>query len=277
MFTLFAEQEVRRVAQAAGLDPDAALAVAETLSGGQALVHFQGRTEPSISFRPHVFHRRLRPEARAAAVRAGLAGPRAGEGPAPVSQRERHALFARARLIDREAAYAACAWGLARAPGEMAHRLGFESAEALAEEARSGVAGQTALLARMIDALGLRAASMGRDWDALAIALAPERPQAAARAMAEAHARRGADEPRRPDAEAATAPLGVGARGVEVARLQRALRARDGTAPVGGVFDAPTRAAMGRFQSVQGPPRDGGASDAFWPRLRSALRRAAPV
>jgi hypothetical protein len=271
MFTLFAEQEVRRVAQTAGLDPDATLAVAEALSGGQALVHVQGRTEPSIAFRPHVFHRRLRPEARAAAVRAGLAAPRPGEGPAPTSQRERHALFARARLIDRDAAYAACAWGLARAPGEMARRLGFESAEALAEQARAGVAGQTDLLTRMIDAFGLRAALGALDWDALARALAPERPQAAAPAMAEAYARRSVARSDQPEFGAQQIPLDASPRAAKNARLSRALRPLDGRALIAGVVETQTRAAPCDDRPT------GKAFAAVWPSIRSALGRAAPV
>ncbi len=202
MFTPYAELEVRRVAQASGLDPAAALALASAASGGQALVHAHGRTEPSIAFHPHVFHRRLRPEARPAAMLAGLACRRPGELRAPAAQRARHALFARARMIDREAAYAACAWGIGRVPGEMARALGFENAEALADEARSGVAGQARLMLRMIEARGLGPAFRARDWAALAGALDPAEAGLRAAEMARAYARwRGA-----PPRAAARAP-----------------------------------------------------------------------
>lgn len=271
MFSDFVEQEVRAVAEARSMEAAALLAVAEVESGGQALVEIGGRPMPLILYEFHVFHRQLRPAARAAAIRAGLASPRWGQIPYPRSQRERYALLERARLIDREAAFAACSWGVGQVLGENARWLRYESAEALAEEATSGVAGQVRLMLRFIERKGLEAALARHDWAAFAHGYngpLHERHDYAGR-LSRAHARWRSRQP----AQTARPPLGLGSRGPAVAEAQRALVAAGAALIVDGVYGRATLSAVRGYQAANGMVRDGVVGAATWARL---LAVAAP-
>lgn len=266
MFDDFVQAEVRRVADERGIEAAALLAVVDVESGGQALVEIGGRPMPLIMFEFHVFHRHLRPAARPAAIGAGLASPRWGQIRYPRSQRERYALLARAKLIDSEAAHAACSWGVGQVLGENARWLGFESAEALADEACSGVAGQVRLMLRFIDKRGLRRAIEERDW--VRFAEGYNGPQQArhnyAGRIASAYARwRSRPAPPPP------APLlAFGARGRDVVRLQRLLAASGVPVLADGIFGPATRLAVRSFQAEHGLVRDGLVGPATWARLR---------
>jgi hypothetical protein len=274
-FSPYVEHEIRAVAAARGLDPAALLAVADVESSGRALVEVDGRSMPPILYEFHVFHRALRPERRPAAVAAGLAAPRWGDLPYPKTQAERYALFARARLVDREAACAACSWGVGQVLGENARWLGYASAEALAEEAISGVAGQLRLMLRFIDRRGLAPALAARDWTAFAAGYnGPGHARhdyagRLARAFAEWAARAPAA------AGAAARPLGLGDRGPAVAALQAALRETGRSVAVDGAFGPATRAAVLAFQVDEGLVRDGVAGPATLARIAEAARRRA--
>jgi hypothetical protein len=150
-----------------GCDPDAFAAAAWVVSGGAvAAAGAQGACPVRYEF--HVFHRRLAPSLRRRAIAQGLASPRAGLIPAPTALREHYALLNRAKLIDRDAAFSACAWGFGAVLGERASMLGYASAEALADEARSGVAGQAHAMLRLVRCRGLTDALNARDWRAFA-------------------------------------------------------------------------------------------------------------
>jgi hypothetical protein len=266
MFPAFVENEIRAVATARGIEPAALLAVVEVESGGRALYEIDGRLMPPILYEFHVFHRRLRPEARAAAIGAGVAAPRWGQIPYPATMRERYALLARAQLIDREAAFAACSWGVGQVLGENARWLGFESAEALATEAMSGVAGQVRLMLRFIERRGLEDALARRDWTAFALGYngpLQARHDYAGR-LGRARARWAGRRPSAP----APAPLAIGAKGREVERLQAALNAAGARLRLDGDFGPATRAAVLAFQVEHGLVRDGVAGPATWRRLR---------
>ncbi|MGF1657863.1 MAG: N-acetylmuramidase domain-containing protein [Rubrimonas sp.] len=269
MFSAHVETEIRRVAEARGIEPAALLAVVEVESGGKALTEVGGRPMPLILFEYHVFHRRLRPEARPGAQRSGLAAARWGEIAYPATQRERYALLARAALIDREAAHAACSWGVGQVLGENARWLGYESAEALAAEAISGVEGQVRLMLRFIAKRGLEPALAARDWTAFARGY--NGPMHAkhdyAGRMARAHARWAQARPAPP----APAPIGVGARGEAVLRVQQALVALGVRLALDGEFGAMTGAAVRAFQTRQGLVRDGIVGPETLARLESAL------
>ena len=271
MFPDFVEAEIRRVAAERGLDAAALLAVVEVESGGQALVEIGGRPMPLILFEYHVFHRQLRPAARAAAIGAGLASPRWGQIAYPRTQRERYALLARAKLIDREAAHAACSWGVGQVLGENARWLGYESAEALADEACAGVAGQVRVMLRFIDRRGLAAVLAARDW--VRFAEGYNGPQQArhnyAGRMAAAFARWQAKSV--PVAEPVEPVVSLGDRGPVVLRVQRLLTQAGARIVADGAFGPATLGAVRAFQANQGLVRDG----IVGPRTWAALRRVA--
>lgn len=276
MFNTHVELEIRAVAAERGVEAAALLAVAEVESGGQALADVGGRPMPLILYEYHVFHRQLRPAARSAAVAAGLAAPRWGMLAYPRTQRERYALLERAKLIDSDAAYAACSWGVGQVLGENARWLDYESAEALAHEAMSGVAGQVRLMMRFIERRGLRAALAACDWTAFAHGYNGPlhyRHDYAGR-MARAYAAWAGRDPAQPGRPV----LSIGARGDAVVELQLALARLGFGAEPDGVFGPATRSAVRAFQSEDGLVRDGVAGPRTWARLDARLQAlAAPT
>jgi hypothetical protein len=267
MFSDFVELEIRSVAEAFGVEAAALLAVAEVESGGQALVEIGGRPMPLILYEYHVFHRRLRPAMRAAAVAAGVAAPRWGQIPYPRSQRERYALLERARLIDNEAAFAACSWGVGQVLGENARWLDYDSAEALAVEAMSGVGGQVRLMLRFIDRKGLDRALAARDWVAFARGYngpLHHRHDYAGRMQRAWERWRARDA-----AQSADPLLAIGARGPKIAEAQKLLTDAGFPAVADGVFGPATRSAVRAFQIDQGLVRDGIIGRATWAALRA--------
>jgi hypothetical protein len=268
MFSPHVEGEIRRVAAERRIEAAALLAVAEIESGGQALVDVDGRVLPPILFEYHVFHRRLRAAQRPAAVAGGLAAPRWGQIRYPRSQRERYALLERAKLIDREAAYASCSWGVGQVLGDNASWLGYASAEALAEEAMAGVAGQVALMLRFVERRGLRDSLETRDWTAFAAGY--NGPSHARHDYAGRLARAYAAWAARAPAPVEPTPLGVGAAGERVLAVQRLLCAAGACLSVDGAFGRQTRAAVLAFQAAEGLVCDGIVGRATMARLIAA-------
>lgn len=133
-----------------GVDPAVLLAVALVETGGRSLARVGARFEPLIRFEGHYFHRLLPEALRAQARAAGLAHPRAGAVANPPGQEGRWRLLDLAAALDREAAFASTSWGLGQVMGAHGKRLGYNSAQALAEAARATVAGQLTVAARFL-------------------------------------------------------------------------------------------------------------------------------
>ncbi|MFC6489540.1 N-acetylmuramidase domain-containing protein, partial [Nitratireductor sp. GCM10026969] len=179
----------------------------------------------------------------------------------------------RAARIDRQAAYESTSWGVGQVMGAHWSWLGYESAEALVEEARSGPRGQLALMLRYIEKEDLTGALRRREWSAFArgyngpnyaknnyhlrLSLAHRR-----------HARRLAAHDRE---SAPTRTLRRGARGPEVEHLQTMLKGLGYPLVVDGVFGPQTQDAVMRFQREQGLAVDGIAGPATRERMQEAM------
>lgn len=267
MLSTTVHAEVTRIAKERSIEPATLLAVVEVKSGGRAFVEIAGRPMPLIRFEHHVFHRQLSPAARAKAISEGLACPRWGELRNPVAQRERYALLTRAKRIDREAAHAACSWGVGQILGENARWLGYESAEAMAHIACRGLDGQIAVMLRFIKRRGITDALTSRDWVRFAEgyngAAHPRHDYAGRLASAHARWRDAAAPPETPPM------LALGARGEAVARLQTMLSACGHSVTPDGVFGPATSSTLRQFQAEHGLVRDGIAGPASWARLRT--------
>lgn len=146
----------------------ALLAVIEVESGGRSFATVNGKPEPLIRFEGHYFDRFLTGDAKLEARAEGLANPKAGRIKNPRSQVGRWRLLARAIKINRIAALSSVSWGVGQVMGAHWQWLGYGSVDALAREARSGLAGQVSVMARYIDKSGLAYALRQQDWAAFA-------------------------------------------------------------------------------------------------------------
>ena len=168
MFKAQVMQAIEAAAKEAGLEPAALAAVVHIESGGRAHAVIEGRAEPLIRFEGHYFDRRLSGAKLEQARREGFAAPQAGKIANPASQAARWKLLAQAASIDRTAAYESVSWGVGQVMGAHWAWLGYGSVDALAAEARSGVAGQLRLMTRFIAKAGLANALKTHDWPAFA-------------------------------------------------------------------------------------------------------------
>lgn len=164
MFSQETIAEIEEVARKNDVDAAALLAVAEVESGGKAFAFVAGRKEPLIRFEGHYFDRLIAPSKRAAARRAGLASPKAGNVKNPRSQADRWKLLKRAMKLDRAAALQSVSWGIGQVMGSHWKALGYASPEDLVAEARASVAGQVRLMLRFIRTNGLLGKLAFRDW-----------------------------------------------------------------------------------------------------------------
>ncbi|WP_157016348.1 N-acetylmuramidase family protein [Mesorhizobium xinjiangense] len=156
------------LADPAGIDPAALLAVIDVESGGRAFARIDGRDEPLIRFEGHYFDRRLSGNRREQARAAGLASPTPGKIANPRSQSARWALFRRAAAIDHKAACESVSWGLGQVMGAHWAWLGYGNVDDLVAEARAGVAGQIRLMLRYVEKAGLTRPLKERDWPTFA-------------------------------------------------------------------------------------------------------------
>jgi hypothetical protein len=259
--------EIERVADRIGVEKAALLAIAEVESAGKAFAMVGGRKEPLIRFEGHYFDRRLPVAKRAGARAAGLAEPKAGSVKNPASQAARWALLARAAAIDHKAAHESVSWGLGQVMGAHWAWLGYADVDALVAEARAGVGGQAALMARYIDKAGLTDAIRNRDWATFARGYnGPDyKRHGYDRKIAAAYARYADGAP----AGARPAPLRAGSRGGPVHDLQARLTHAGYVVGQDGIFGGETERAVRAFQTAQGLAIDGIAG----PETMSALER----
>ena len=264
------DREIRNAVRAAigdmPIDPDAVMAAVEVESGGQTFTVIDGVQMPLILFEYHVFYRNLHQEDRAAAVASRLAAPRWGDIPYPKTQRERYELLAKASMIDAEAAHAACSWGVGQVLGENARWLGYENAVAMAEVAKSGLAGQVEIMLRFIERRGLVDALVMKDWAAFAHGYngpLHARHDYAGR-MARAYER----------ISGQTAPnvLKLGDSGPAVAELQALLGEKQD-----GIFGTATEAAVRYHQRREGLKVDGIVGPETWASLRAITGQRPPA
>lgn len=150
MFNKQTVRSVRKMAEAAGVEAEALLAVAEVESAGKAVWSVNGTPRPPIRFEGHYFYRLLPPSKRAQAVRRGLAAKRWGVVKNPNSYAGRYTMLAKAAQIHDEAAYASISIGLGQVMGEHATRLGFSSAKEMFAYASKSVANQVDIMLRFI-------------------------------------------------------------------------------------------------------------------------------
>jgi len=255
-----------------GMEPAALAAIAEVESGGRVLAKVNDRAEPLIRYEGHYFYRQLGTLKRNRAVAAGLAHPIAGRVRNPLSQTARWALLARACEVDRPAALCSCSWGVGQVMGIHWRWLEFASIDAFVAQARSGPAGQVAIMARFIRAAGLLGLIAARDWAGFARAYNgpgyranryDEKIAAAFRRLGGGDATPGRHAP---------ALLRFGDRGPAVEQLQRDLRLLGHALIADGDFGRATETALKAFQAGEGLQADG----AFGERTLAAMARRLP-
>lgn len=275
MFSKDVIKEITEMAAEHGIEPAALLAVAEVESGGKVFAVVQGRREPLIRFEGHYFDRRLAADKQARARAEGLAAPEAGAVANPASQAARWRLLERAARIDRKAAYESTSWGIGQVMGAHWTWLGYASAEAMVEEARSGAAGQLRLMLRYIEKAGLADALRRRDWEAFARGYnGPAfRRNGYHTKIARAYARHGGSGAAAPaPAPRHGALLGRGSRGEAVRDLQTMLSSLGYPLSADGIFGPATERAVKRFQR----DHEIGIDGIVGPATRRAMAKAMP-
>jgi len=258
MLTKDTIQDIAAVAREFNLEPAALLAVAEVESGGQVFAVVDDQPEPLIRFEGHYFDRRLTPEKQLRARAEKLASPVAGKIPNPRTQSGRWRLLARAAAIDRKAAYESISWGLGQVMGAHWAWLGYDSVDALVDEARGGVDGQARLMARYIEKAGLAAALTGRNWNAFARGYnGPDyrRYRYHTRISTAYQRYRGVGDELEP------ATMRLGDSGLGVRQIQVALTRHGYPLQADGLFGKRTERAVREFQRSQGLLANGVADD----------------
>ena len=269
MFARDVISEISKAAQSLDIEPAALLAVADVESGGVAFTTINGRKEPLIRFEAHYFDRRLSEKNRAIAREKGLAAPVAGAIANPGTQAARWRMLDKAAAIDAKAAYESVSWGLGQVMGAHWAWLGYASVEALVAEARSGIAGQTRLMALYIEKAGLAKALRDHDWASFARGYngPAYAGNAYDRKIAGAYASYA-------NAEGNAVSLRRGSKGTTVAQLQNDLAALGYPLTVDGIFGPVTARMVRRFQNDHALAVDGIAGPRTLTAIRSILTPA---
>lgn len=274
MFDQAVIEASQAVAERLGIDLAALLAIAEIESGGTAFALIDGHREPLIRFEGHYFDQRLDGALRQRARALGLASPVAGAVANPRRQADRWALLEKAAALDRRAAYESVSWGLGQVMGAHWKWLGFADVEGLVLEARGGVAGQIALMARYIEKAGLAAAVRERDWERFARGYnGPDHARGRYHIrIAEAHRRYSGNSGASLEAAKRPPDRRAPPDDAEFIRdLQRMLSATGHPTAIDGLNGPATTRAVRSFQKEQGLAVDGIAGPETLAALRSGL------
>jgi hypothetical protein len=254
---------IEAVATAKGIEPAALKAVIEVESGGRATSKVDGQDRPLILYEYHVFYRypHLTDAQRSKAMTKRLAARRWGAIPYVKSQSGRYAQLRRAAEINEQAAYAACSWGVGQVLGENAEWLGYGTPKKLAETCMRGVDGQVEVMLSFVKRAGLMDELHARDWRGFARRYnGSGQVDHYSRLMKSAY-KRHAGGNWQPSLVSPIA-LRVGAKGDEVADLQRKLRAQGYHLHVDGDFGPATRRMVMAFQAEHDLVADGIAGPA---------------
>ncbi len=263
-------KEIRKVAKDKKIEPEALITVAEVESGGKAYTMVDGKKLPLILYEYHVFYRTLPVAKRAEAVRRNLARRSWGSLPYKKSQSARYAQLEKAKEIDKQAAYAACSWGIGQVLGENADWLGYRNPQALAEEAMKSVAGQVRVMVRFIEKRGIMDELQRHDWAGFARRYnGPGQVAKYSAMMARAYAKHGGKGAVDDD----DTVLRIGARGDAVASLQRSLRALGYHLIIDGDYGPATQKMVADFQRDVGLTPDGIVGPATWGRIEAMTGR----
>jgi len=252
MFDSEVKKAITKIAGRLDVPLAALLAVAEVESGGRVLAKVGKRREPLIRFEGHYFDRFLSGQARDDARTLKLSSPVPGRIKNPRAQSSRWELLNRAIVINRIAALSSCSWGLGQVMGAHWKWLGYGSVDALVLEARSGVEGQVALMARYIDRANLTDSLRQLDWAKFArIYNGPSyRKNRYDEKMAAAYARYAKPEtsPQIPKLQVDDDKLMFGARGERVKQLQKQLSRIGYVLANDGFFGLVTDRVVRQFQ-----------------------------
>lgn len=231
---------IHRAAVDLGVPPAHLETVVYVESGGQAYTIIESARMPLIRWEGHYFYRYLPEHLRALGRQEGLAassGSAWGEVRNPTDQAERYAMLQRAALIDRQAAYASCSWGVGQVMGANAEWLGYDTPHAMALRAMAGIDGQLELMCRFIAKRQLVEALADAEWARFAHGYnGPGQIDYYAARMGEAYRLITRDQTPR-----------VGDRGPLVEQLQAALVAQGAEIVVDGIYGPLTQEAVERY------------------------------
>lgn len=246
------------LAKRIGVELAALIAVVKVESNGVIFADVAGMEVPLIRWEGHYFHRLLKGDKLARALKEGLASPKAGAVKNPRSQAARYEVLSRATKIDATAAYSSISIGVGQVMGSNWKSLGFESPLDMLKLASRGLAGQVELMVKYIEVNGLVDELRRKDWSAFARAY--NGPAYAKNAyhtkMAEAY--RWALKLVGGGAPVSSAGmLRMGSSGAGVRELQRLLVRAGFAVKVDGDFGPSTKKAVIEFQKKQGITADG--------------------
>jgi hypothetical protein len=264
------------------------LACIEVESNGVVFATVHGRQEPIVRWEGHYFDRLIVNGKRAEARRLGLAASKAGAVKNPSGQQDRwDKLITPACALDETAALKSVSWGVGQVMGANAESIGYANVQEMVSLARSGVAGQIAVMMAFVVKNNLVPPLQRGDFSAFArvyngpanvadyaskmTKLALEYAQIYPQGVVAV-----ADAPTASARATATAASMVrpGVTGAKVREVQTLLMRAGFAVNVDGDFGKATDKAVRAFQKSRGLEEDGLVGPATWTALEEY--KAAP-